>query len=157
MSCELCRAKCLHVCMLIITRGTDRENWDSKDWHVDRDCSEQQTARPIVLHLSFCLPVLDQSGMGVTRGMLLALTCCRLRRRVRGQGFLPSSTMFKPVSPHNSEGRGRENTWKKEKSSKLFGKDIKNTLRCQFQFPCTVQDIVRDREPGRGPCGGTVK
>lgn len=37
---------------------------------------------------------------------------------------------------------------RKEKSSKQFGEDIKNTLRCQFQFPRVVRDIVRDREPG---------
>lgn len=60
----------VNVCVLIITQGTDREGWESQDWHADKDCSEQQTARPIVLHLSFCLPVLDQSGMGGTKGIL---------------------------------------------------------------------------------------
>lgn len=69
MSCALLSAF-MHVCMLIITVGTDRKSWESKDWHVDKDCSEEHTARPIVLHLSFCLPVLDQSGMGGTKGIV---------------------------------------------------------------------------------------
>lgn len=80
--------------------------------------------------------------------LLLTLTCCRLCREVRGQGFLPCTTMYKLLHRTTLEA-GRGNTWKKEKSSKLFGKDIKNTLRCQFQFPRVVQDIVRDTEPGR--------
>lgn len=89
----------------------------------------------------------ERDGWDWGNTLLLALTCCRLCMKVRGQGFLPSTTMFKLLHCTTLEA-GRENTWKKEKSSKLFGKDIKNTLRCQLQFPRVVQDIVRDREPG---------
>lgn len=56
----------VHVCMLIIIRGAEEEGWESQDWRVDKNCSEQQTARPIVLNPSFCLPVSDQSGLGGT-------------------------------------------------------------------------------------------
>lgn len=61
--------------------------------------------------------------------------------------------MFKLLTLHNSTGRegkhmGEKKKERKEKSSKQFGEDIKNTLRCQFQFPRVVRDIVRDREPG---------
>lgn len=59
-----------YVCMLIITAGTNRGSWESKDWHVDNVCSKQQTAWSIVLNLSFCLPVLDQCRMGGTEGIL---------------------------------------------------------------------------------------
>lgn len=81
-----------------------------------------------------------------------ALSSYMLQTLQRGQRprVSPQHYHVQTTSPHNSGGREGKHMEekKKEKSSKLFGKDIKNTLRCHFQFPRVVQDIVRDREPG---------
>lgn len=49
---------------------TDRECWESWDWHGNKDCGAEQTVRPIVSHLVFWLPVVLQSGLGGTEGIL---------------------------------------------------------------------------------------
>lgn len=69
----LCEMRCttagVHSCMLAVTLRTDRGSWESQNWHADKDCSEEQTARPIVPCLVFCLPVADHSGLGWTKGI----------------------------------------------------------------------------------------
>lgn len=69
----LCEMRCttagVHACMLTVTLRTDRGSWESQNWHADKDCSEEQTARPIVPRLVFCLPVADHSGLGWTEGI----------------------------------------------------------------------------------------
>lgn len=97
-----------------------------------------RTARPIVLNLSFPLPVLDQSIGWVGPGEDSAHCTYMVQTSHEGQRprvslqQLPRSNHFiAPLWRHARKTHG--------KSSKPFGMDIKDTLRCQFQFPHSLR------------------
>ncbi|KAI9529577.1 hypothetical protein NQZ68_007814 [Dissostichus eleginoides] len=78
------------------------------------------------------------------------LTEARVQTLLKGQRprVSPQHYNVQNTSPHNSSGREGKTHAEKKRVIKAIGEDVKNTLRCHFQFPSLDQDIVRDREPG---------
>lgn len=80
-----------------------------------------------------------------------ALSSYMLQTLLKGQRprVSPQHYNVQNTSPaHNSSGREGKTHAEKKRVIKAIGEDVKNTLRCHFQFPSLDQDIVRDREPG---------
>lgn len=86
----------------------------------------------------------ERDGGDLGNTLLLALTWCRLWKGSEAKGFSPAPPCLNCFIAQLWKQRGKTHGT----PSKLFGMDIKNTLRCQFQFPHRAQDIDRDSEPG---------
>lgn len=155
LSSELFPLRCVvntvvNACMLVTPVRTDRERWESWDWHGDKDCRAEQSLRPIVSHLVFWLPVVLRSGLGGTEG-ILAFSCYMQQTPLTGQRSRVSPTSYAVLKllRHKSlhAGRKKKHTHGKKRKSQV-GENIKNTLKCQFQFSQTARDTLKDREPG---------
>lgn len=145
--------------MLVTPVRTDRERWESWDWHGDKDCRAEQSLRPIVSHLVFWLPVVLRSGPGGTEG-ILAFSCYMQQTPLTGQRsrVSPASYAVLKLLRHKKPPRGEKketHTWKKKEKSSW------QEYKKHFEMPVSIFTNSLRHTQGQGtwpgPSGGTVK
>lgn len=107
--------------------------------------------RPFVSHLVFWLPVVLQSGLGGTEG-ILAFSCYTQQTLLRGHGSRVSPASYAVFKLH--AGRGKKHMEKRKKSSW-------QEYKKHFEMPVSIFTNRPRHSQGQrtwpGSSGGTVK
>lgn len=142
--------------MLVTPVRTDRVLGELGTGTVTKTGAEQ-TLRPIVSHLAFWLPVVLQSGLGGTEG-ILAFSCYMQQTLLRGRGsrVSPASCVVFKLLRHKKPPR-EERKKHTEKRKSQVGKNVKK----HFEMPVSIFTNRPRHSQGQrtwpGPSGGTVK